>query len=68
MSKSSLQVRIPEDKHTYIRMKALSTGKQQQELVVEMIDYYQSNDAEYMAKFVDLMQSKSNGEDNSDGA
>lgn len=68
MSKSTLSVRIPEDKHMYIRLKALHTGKQQQELVVEMIDQYQQNDAEYMGKFAALMQSESADEENNHGA
>lgn len=66
MSKSTLSVRIPEDKHMYIRLKALHTGKQQQELVVEMIDQYQRRDAEYMAKFAALINNDHSVEGNSD--
>lgn len=56
MSKRSmLAVRIPEDKHKYIQFKALHSGKKMQELVTEMIDQYQQNDAEYMEKFQTLM-------------
>lgn len=66
MSKSTLSVRIPEDKHMYIRLKALHTGKQQQELVVEMIDQYQRRDAEYIAKFAALINNDHSAEGNSD--
>lgn len=69
MSKRSmLAVRIPEDKHKYIQFKALHSGKQMQELVTEMIDQYQQNDAEYMSKFQDLIHSTPNPEENDHGA
>lgn len=69
MSKRSmLAVRIPEDKHKYIQFKALTSGKQMQELVTEMIDDYQQNDAEYMSKFQDLINSKPNPEESNHGS
>ncbi len=58
-----LAVRIPEDKHKYVQFKALHSGKQIQELVTEMIDAYQLNDAEYMAKFGELISPTSEEEE-----
>lgn len=62
-SKSTLSVRIPENMHKYIKYKAIQTGKQQQEVVAEIIGYYQKNDAEYMAQFMALTQPKESHHD-----
>lgn len=64
MSKSTLSVRIPEDKHKYLRFKALHSGQQLQHLVTEIIDHYQQNDAEYMEKFQTLINHEAATEEN----
>ena len=63
MSRSTLNVRIPEDKHKYLRLKSTQSGKQLQELVTECIDLYQQNDEDYMSKFkplIDVPNTKEN--------
>lgn len=66
MSRSTLNVRIPEDKHKYLRLKSTHSGKQLQELVTECIDLYQQNDEDYMSKFKPLIDI--NNEEKSHGA
>lgn len=51
MSQTLFATRLPESMCKYIRYKALHTGKQQQELVAEIIASYQQQDTEFMAKF-----------------
>ncbi|CAM3414627.1 hypothetical protein GCM10016272_01450 [Psychrobacter glaciei] len=67
MSRSTLNVRIPEDKHKYLRLKATHSGKQLQELVTECIDQYQQSDEDYMSKFKPLIESP-NTKENAHGA
>lgn len=57
MSRSTLNVRIPEDKHQYLRLKATHSGKQLQEIVTECIDLYQQGDQDYISKFKPLIDS-----------
>ncbi len=68
MSRSTLNVRIPEDKHKYLRLKSTHSGKQLQELVTECIDLYQQNDEDYMSKFKPLIDIDINNEEKSHGA
>lgn len=49
--------RLPEAKVSYIKFKAMHTGKQQQELMTEIIDFYQQHDPEFMALFEQFLQS-----------
>lgn len=49
--------RLPESKRRYIQYKAMHTGKQQQELMAEIIDFYQQHDAEFMELFTSLSAS-----------
>lgn len=49
--------RLPESKRSYIRYKAMHTGKDIQDLVVEMIDFYQLHDSEFMKLFATLSPS-----------
>lgn len=49
--------RLPKSKRSYIRYKAMHTGKDIQDLVVEMIDFYQRHDSEFMKLFATLSTS-----------
>ena len=61
MSLIPFGTRLPESKLNYIRHKALTTKNGSiQKLMVEIIDFYQQHDSEFMAKFATL----SNTEDN----
>ena len=55
MSQVMFATRLPESQRKYIQYKAMDTGKQQQELVSEMIAFYQQHDQEFMAKFAALL-------------
>ena len=68
MSRSTLNVRIPEDKHKYLRLKAYHSSKLIQELVTECIDLYQQNDEDYMSKFKPLIDADTNDEENAHGS
>ncbi|CAM3414779.1 hypothetical protein GCM10016272_01500 [Psychrobacter glaciei] len=46
--------RLSESKRSYIRYKAMHTGKDIQDLVDEMIDFYQRHDSEFMKLFATL--------------
>lgn len=48
--------RLPESQRKYIQYKAMETGKQQQELMSEIIDFYQQHDDEFMKKFAAILQ------------
>ena len=58
MSKRVFATRLPESQRTYIRYKAMDSGKEQQELVSEIIAFYQRHDTVFMAKFAALLQPK----------
>ena len=62
MPLSMLAVRIPESQHKYIKFKAIDTGKQQQELMAEIIDFYQKHDTDYMQRFGQLIKSQASEE------
>lgn len=47
--------RLPESQRKYIQYKAMDSGKQQQELMSEIIAEYQQRDTEFMAKFTALL-------------
>lgn len=49
--------RLPESKRSYIRYKAMYTGKDIQDLVDEIIDFYQRHDSEFMKLFTTLSPS-----------
>lgn len=46
--------RLPESKCRYIRYKAMHTGKDIQDFMDEMIEFYQSHDSEFMKLFATL--------------
>lgn len=48
--------RLPESQRKYIQYKAMETGKQQQELMSEIINFYQQHDDEFMKKFAAILQ------------
>ncbi|WP_201556263.1 hypothetical protein [Psychrobacter sp. 72-O-c] len=54
MSQVMFATRLPESKRRYIQYKAMHTGKQQQELMAEIIDFYQQHDSEFMQLFASL--------------
>lgn len=56
MSLVMFATRLPESQRKYIQYKAMDTGKQQQELIAEMIAFYQQHDDAFMAKFAALLQ------------
>lgn len=64
--------RLPESKRDYIRYKAMTKKNGSiQEVMVEIIDFYQQHDSEFMAKFEALQQpsdSKNNAEGENNGA
>ena len=49
--------RLPESKRSYIRYKAMHTGKDMQDLVAEIIEFYQRHDSEFMKLFATLSPS-----------
>lgn len=49
--------RLPEDKRSYIRYKAMHTGKDIQDLTAEIIEFYQQHDSEFMQVFATLAPS-----------
>lgn len=55
--------RLPESKRSYIRYKAMHTGKDIQDFVVEMIDFYQRHDSEFMKLFATLSPSSDSTEE-----
>lgn len=55
MSQVMFATRLPESQRKYIQFKAMDTGKQQQELVAEIIAFYQQHDKEFMEKFAALL-------------
>lgn len=55
--------RLPESKRNYIRYKAMHTGKDIQDFVVEMIDFYQRHDSEFMKLFATLSPSSDSTEE-----
>lgn len=56
MSQVMFATRLPESQRKYIQYKAMDTGKQQQELIAEIIAFYQQHDEDFMAKFAALLQ------------
>ncbi|WP_186473958.1 hypothetical protein [Psychrobacter sp. KCTC 72983] len=56
MSQVMFATRLPESQRKYIQYKAMDTGKQQQELMSEIIAEYQQRDTEFMSKFAALLQ------------
>ena len=56
MSQVMFATRLPESQRKYIQYKAMDTGKQQQELIAEIIAFYQQHDDEFMSKFAALIQ------------
>jgi len=56
MSQVMFATRLPESQRKYIQYKAMDTGKQQQELIAEIIAFYQQHDQDFMAKFAALLQ------------
>lgn len=48
--------RLPESQRKYIQYKAMDSGKQQQELISEIIAFYQQRDQDFMGKFAALLQ------------
>lgn len=56
MSQVMFATRLPESQRKYIQYKAMDTGKQQQELMAEIISAYQERDTEFMKKFAALIQ------------
>ena len=56
MSQVMFATRLPESQRKYIQYKAMDTGKQQQELIAEIIAFYQQHDQDFMAKFDALLQ------------
>lgn len=68
MSQVMFATRLPESQRKYIQYKAVDAGKQQQELIAEIIAFYQQHDVVFMAKFSALLQptsseDKGNGND-----
>ena len=55
MSQVMFATRLPESQRKYIQYKAMDTGKQQQELIAEIIAEYQQRDTEFMSKFAALL-------------
>lgn len=55
MSQVMFATRLPESQRKYIQYKAMDTGKQQQELIAEIIAFYQQHDQDFMAKFAALL-------------
>lgn len=69
MSQVMFATRLPESQRKYIQYKAMDTGKQQQELMSEIIDFYQQHDVVFMKKFDALIQpSDSTGQETGDDA
>ncbi|AGP49483.1 hypothetical protein PSYCG_09980 [Psychrobacter sp. G] len=69
MSQVMFATRLPESQRKYIQYKAMDTGKQQQELIAEIIAFYQQHDEDFMAKFAALLQpSDSIGQETGDDA
>jgi len=61
--------RLPESQRKYIQYKAMDSGKQQQELISEIIAEYQQRDQDFMGKFAALLQpSDSTGQETGDDA
>lgn len=59
--------RLPEEKRSYIRYKAMHTSKDIQDLMIEIIDFYQQHDTEFMQLFTTLAPS-TDSEDSIEGA
>ncbi|PAT63129.1 hypothetical protein [Psychrobacter sp. JB193] len=57
MSLVPFATRLPEAKCKYIRYKAMHTGKDIQDFMNEMIEFYQSHDTEFMKLFATLSPS-----------
>lgn len=57
MSRVPFATRLPESKRDYLRYKAMCSGMQQQDLLTEIIDFYQQHDAEFMTMFETLRKS-----------
>lgn len=69
MSQVMFATRLPESQRKYIQYKAMDTGKQQQELMAEIIVFYQQHDVVFMKKFAALIQpSDSTGQETGDDA
>lgn len=58
MSKSSLNVRIPEDQHKYLRLKSTQDNRDIQDIVEECINQYQKTDEDYLTTYKPLIDSK----------
>ena len=65
MSKSSLNVRIPEDQHKYLRLKASFEDIHMQDIVSDSIALYQEGDEAYLTTYKPMIDSK-NKEHNHD--
>lgn len=57
MSKSSLNVRIPEDQHKYLRLKSNYRNIDIQDIVSDSIELYQQQDEDYEATLKPLIDS-----------
>ncbi|MGO2213733.1 hypothetical protein ACTXJ2_01930 [Psychrobacter alimentarius] len=58
MSKSSLNVRIPEDQHKYLRLKSTHEDIDIQDIVADSIALYQEGDGAYLTTYKPLIDSK----------
>ncbi len=67
MSLVPFGTRLPESKRNYIRYKAFVTGKEIQEIMVEIIDSYQKNDTECMKNFNALHQPSDSTKNSAEG-
>ena len=58
MSKSSLNVRIPEGQHKYLRLKSSCEKIDIQDIVADSIALYQEGDEAYLTTYKPLIDSK----------
>lgn len=63
MSKSSLNVRIPEEQHKYLRLKSMHSEIDIQDIVSESIGLYQQKDEDYLPRIKPLIESKNKESD-----
>ncbi|WP_372887224.1 hypothetical protein [Psychrobacter sp.] len=66
MSKSSLNVRIPEDQHKYLRLKSTHEDIDIQDIVADSIALYQEGDRAYLTTYKPLIDSAKTKESHHD--